>query len=149
MANKPFKIIDDLQVGDNVTIDNTTGDITTSGAVASGDATFTSLRETKTAPAISSGVLTLDCNVGNVFVVSLSEDITSVIFTNVPTDAYGMTLTLVADGTPRSVVWPASVKWPSGTAPTLTSTLNKEDTFVLITDDTGTTWAAAIAGQDR
>ena len=111
--------------------------------------TIISLRETKSAPTIATGVLTLDCNIGNVCIVLLSEDITSIVFTNVPDDVYGITLTLVADGTARSVTWPASVKWPGGTAPTLTSTLNKEDTFVLITHDTGTTWAAAIAGQDR
>jgi hypothetical protein len=46
------------------------------------------------------------------------------------------------------VTWGSAVKWPSGTAPTLTSTNTKVDTFVLTTYDGGTTWYAFVAGQN-
>lgn len=116
----------------------------TAGAI-----TATGLKETKTAPAISSGTLTLDCSAGNVFAVSLNANITTLSFTNVPASgtAYGLTLSLTADGTARTVTWGSAVKWPGGTAPTLTSTSTKVDTFVLTTWDGGTTWYAFTAGQ--
>lgn len=112
--------------------------------------TYTGLRETKTAPSISSGTLTLDCSVGNVFAVSLNASITTLSFSNVPSSgtAYSLTLAFTADGTARTISWPGAVKWPSGTAPTLTSTNAKVDTFVLTTYDGGTTWYAFVAGQN-
>jgi hypothetical protein len=59
-----------------------------------------------------------------------------------------LTLELTADGTARSVTWPASFKFPSGTAPTLTSTNGKKDVLVAYTDDDGTTWDIFVAGQN-
>jgi len=113
--------------------------------------TITGLNETKTAPTIASGVLALNCASGNVFHVSLNAAITSITFSNIPTTgtAYGLTLAFTADGTARAVTWPAAVKWASGgTAPTLTSTNNKVDIFVLTTWDGGTTWYAMTGGQN-
>lgn len=112
--------------------------------------TVTGLKETKTAPAISSGTLTLDCSVGNVFAVSLNANITTLSFTNVPATgtAFGLTLMLTADGTARTITWGSAVKWPGGTAPTLTSTNAKVDVFVLVTHNGGTTWYAFTSGQN-
>lgn len=131
-------------------------DETGSGALVFGTSptlttpTNTGLRETQTTPTISSGTLTLNCSVGNVFAVALNANITTLSFTNVPTSgtAYALTLSFTADGTARTVTWGASVKWPGGTAPTLTSTNAKVDTFVLTTWDGGTTWYAFVAGQN-
>lgn len=112
--------------------------------------TITGLKETKTAPSISSGTLTLDCSVGNVFAVSLNASITTLSFTNVPSNgtAYGLTLMLTADGTARTITWGSAVKWAGGTAPTLTSTNAKVDVYVLVTHDGGTTWYAFTSGQN-
>ena len=112
--------------------------------------TITGLIEKQTAPAISAGVLALNCASGNVFAVSLNAAITSITFSNIPTsgNAFGLTLAFTADGTARTISWPASVKWPSGTAPTLTSTSAKVDIFVLTTWNAGTTWYAMIGGQN-
>lgn len=131
-------------------------DETGSGALVFGTSptittgTYTGLRETKTAPSISSGTLTLDCSVGNVFAVSLNASVTTLSFSNVPSSgtAYSLTLAFTADGTARTVTWGSAVKWPSATAPTLTSTNAKVDTFVLTTYDGGTTWYAFVAGQN-
>jgi hypothetical protein len=105
--------------------------------------------ESKTAPAISAGVLTLNCGAGTVFVVSLNANITSLVFTSVPAapSSYGFVLALVADGTARTVAWPASFKWPGGAAPTLTSTSGKTDLIVGTTWDGGTTWLVSLGGQ--
>jgi len=111
--------------------------------------TITGLNETKTAPTIASGVLALNCASGNVFHVSLNAAITSITFSNIPTGAYGLTLAFTMDGTARSVTWGSAIKWASGgTAPTLTSTLNKVDIFCLTTWDSGTTWFSMVGGQN-
>jgi hypothetical protein len=44
--------------------------------------------------------------------------------------------------------WPAAVKWPSGTAPTLTDGAANVDVLVFITDDSGTTWRGAASQLD-
>lgn len=115
-----------------------------------GAITVTGLKETKTAPAISGGTLTLNCAVGTMFVISLNASITSLVFANVPAagNMVGLTLQFVADGTARTITWGGSVKWPSGLPPTLTSTNGKVDTFVLMSHDGGTTWYAFVSGQN-
>lgn len=124
--------------------------VTPTGTGTLSGKTITALKETKTAPAISAGTLTLDCSAGNVFAVSLNANITTLTLSNVPASgtAFALTLSLTANGTAYTVTWPASVKWPGGTAPTLTSTTGKVDTFILTTWDGGTTWYAFTAGQN-
>jgi hypothetical protein len=111
---------------------------------------ITSLREKKTNGTISAGVLAIDCALGNVLAVDLNANITSVTFSNVPASgsAYSIILSFKADGTARTITWPAAVRWPSGTAPTMTSTNNKVDTLVLYTYDGGTSWFAFVSGQN-
>jgi hypothetical protein len=132
------------------TVTGTAGSVVLSSGPTITSGLITSLRETQTAPAISAGTLTINCANGNVFAVALNASITTLTFTNVPTstNAFAVTLSFTADGTPRTITWGGAVKWPSGTAPTLTSTNNKVDTFVLYTYDAGTTWFAFTAGQN-
>lgn len=122
----------------------------TSWIAMSGTSTFTSFSEIKTAPSISAGSLTLDCSLGNVFAVSLNASVTTLSFTNVPAsgNAFSMTLALTGNGSAFTITWPSSVKWPGAFAPVLTSTNAKTDLFVFATWDGGTTWYAAIAGQN-
>jgi hypothetical protein len=121
----------------------------TSGSQTLASKTLTGLRETQTAPSISAGALTLNCALGNVFVVALNADITTLSFSNVPASgtAFGLTLALVADGTQRTITWGSAVKWPGGAAPTPTATNNKVDLVVLTTWDGGNAWYANSAGQ--
>lgn len=110
-------------------------------------------RETYTSPTISSGTLTLDLANGNIFNVSLNANITTspyITISNVPGSSFAgnFTLILTADGTARTITWPNSIKWPGGTAPTLTSTNGKVDVFAFVTKDGGTTWYGFIGGQN-
>ena len=132
--------IQELQSADTLTLTSPT--ITTP--------TITGLNEVKTAPTIASGVLALNCALGNVFHVSLNAAITSITFSNIPASntAYGLTLAFTMDGTARAVTWGSAIKWSGGTAPTLTSTSTKVDIFVLTTWDGGTTWYAMTGGQN-
>jgi hypothetical protein len=66
-----------------------------------------------------------------------------------PTPVAGKSFTLIQkqDGTgSRTVTWPAAVKWPGGTAPTITSTASKADKFIFTAD--GTNWLGSNAGQN-
>lgn len=67
-----------------------------------------------------------------------------------PTPAAGksFTVVLIQDATgSRTVTWPVSVKWASGTAPTLTTTAAKRDVFSFLCAD-GTNWLGFVAGQN-
>jgi hypothetical protein len=103
-------------------------------------------RETVT---ISAGTLTLNLNTATVFDVTLDANITTITIQNVQTTGLtsSFVLVLTADGTARTVVWPASFRWPSGTAPTVSSENGKKDVFVFFTTDGGTNWQAFISGQ--
>ncbi len=109
---------------------------------------FESYRETRTSPSISSNSLTLDLNNGNIFNVNLNANITTITINNPPSSQFvgNFTIIFTADGTPRSITWPASVKW-SGSAPTLTSSNGKIDIFNFISYDGGTNWYGSIGGQ--
>jgi hypothetical protein len=111
---------------------------------------FTDYAETYTTPAISSGTLTLNIENGNVFRASLNANITTLTISNPSGTGNACSFTLIfnADGTARTVTWPAAVKWPGGTAPTLTSTASRSDMFVFYTNTAGTTWYAMTAAQN-
>ena len=99
---------------------------------------------------ISSNAVTINLTTYSVFELTLSSSITSITLTNVASagNMVNFMLLITADGTPRSITWPTNFKWPNGTAPSITSTLNKKDAYVFFTTDGGTTWEAMIAGQN-
>ena len=91
---------------------------------------------------------TLDLSTGNVFSDALSANVTYV-FSNPPATgtAYGFTLKITQDSTARTITWPASVNWPSATAPTLSAGSGAVDVFVFFTIDGGTTYYGFTSGQ--
>ena len=112
--------------------------------------TLVKSREPTTAPTISAGALTLNLSTAQTFLVSLNANITSITISNVPSDSnvlVGFTLILTADGTVRTITWPASFKWAGGVAPTLSSVNTKRDVFSFCTTDNGTTWLGFVGGQ--
>ena len=106
--------------------------------------------ETVSSPTISAGTLVLNLETSNIFTVSLNAAITTLTISNPPASGSGgsFTLILTADGTARAVTWPASIKWAGGTAPTITSTSGKVDSFSFFTSDGGTTWQGYVGGQN-
>ena len=98
----------------------------------------------------STATTVLDCSLYNAFVVTLNASITTLTLSNVPASGkvYALTLFLVQGGTPRTITWPAAVKWPSGTAPTLTNTASRTDVVTLVTYNGGTSWHGFVGGQD-
>ena len=82
----------------------------------------------------------IDLSLANFVTATLNEN-TTFTFSNAPSQACSFTLVLTNDGTgSRTITWPASVKWPNGTAPTRTSTANRTDVYTFFTYDSGTTW---------
>jgi hypothetical protein len=109
-----------------------------------------SIGESKTNILIISNTLTLPLNTATFFTVSLNNNITTMTFVSPPANprVYSFVLQFTADGTPRTVVWPVTVKWTGGIAPTLTSTNGKVDTFTFVTHDGGTNYFGFISGQN-
>ena len=90
------------------------------------------------------GALEIDCSAGNYFTKAISGNSTFT-FANVPTsgNVYGMVVEVDVSGSSTAITWPAAVKWPSNTAPTLTDT--KTHVFSFVTVDAGTTWRGSSA----
>lgn len=108
-------------------------------------------RETRTAPAISAGVLTLDLANGNSFDITLTENVTSLVTTGWPASGKTgfLTLFLTQDATgSRTFAWPAAIIWAGGTVPTVSSTANARDIFTLVSNDAGVTPYGMTGGQD-
>ena len=106
--------------------------------------------ETYAAVTSSSNATTVDCEAGNAFSHTLTEN-TTFTFSNPPASGstYTMSIEIIQDASASgyTVTWPSSVDWPSGAAPTLTATASAVDVFVFTTRDGGTTWYGFTAGQ--
>ena len=105
--------------------------VTTTADVVAGGQMYSTLN----AVGSSGTTKTVDFSAANVQSVTLTGNCTFT-FTN-PASGSGYVLILLQDGTgSRTVTWPATVKWPAGTAPTLTTTANKADVISLLWDGT-------------
>lgn len=93
---------------------------------------------------------TIDIENGNVVTATLTGNCTFT-FSNPPAsgNAGSFTLILTQDGTgSRTVTWPDSVDWDSGTTPTLSSGAADVDVLTFLTTDGGTTWLGFVAGNN-
>jgi len=79
----------------------------------------------------------IDCSQGNYFTKTASGALTWT-FSNVPASRAVLVILELTNGGTGTQTWPASVKWPGGTAPVLT--VSGVDVITFLTDDSGTTW---------
>jgi len=79
--------------------------------------------------------LDVDCALGNYFTKTINGNSTFT-FSNVPSGAYAFALEV--ENTSGTISWPAAVKWPNDTAPSLST--GKTHLFIFVTDDSGTRW---------
>ena len=109
-----------------------------------------SYNETYAAVTSSSNATTINCENGNAFSHTLTEN-TTFTFSGEPASgtAFSFSLEIIQDASASgyTVTWPTEVDWPSATAPTLTATASAKDVFVFYTRDGGTTWYGFTAGQ--
>ena len=107
---------------------------------------FTNGYTEETVTANTSTAYTIDLANGTVQYLTLTGNVTYTF----PTPVAGKSFMLIqkqdATGS-RTVTWPASVDWPSATAPTLTSTASKADKFVFTAID-GSNWLGSVAGKN-
>ena len=86
---------------------------------------------------VTLGANDVDCSAGNYFKKTITGA-TTFTFSNAPASvAYSFTMEITLNGS-NAITWPASVKWPADTAPTITDA--KTQLFMFITDDGGTRW---------
>jgi hypothetical protein len=107
--------------------------------------TFTNGYTEEVATANTSTAYTIDLLGGTVQILTLTGNCTFTF----PTATAGRSfiMLLKQDGTgSRTATWPAAVKWPSGTAPTITATASKLDKYVFTAD--GTNWYGSEAGKN-
>lgn len=104
----------------------------------------------ETAP--TTNALTWDLTTNTVMRVNLNANIITFNLTGTLSTLAGYQYQLVVrynGGT--TITWPASVKWPAGTAPTLTGTSGKVDVFnfVVASSDGGTTFFLLSTGSSQ
>ena len=106
---------------------------------------FTNGYTEEVATANTSTAYTIDLANGTVQILTLTGNCTYTF----PTATAGKSFILIQkqDGTgSRTVTWPAAVKWPGGTAPTITSTASRQDKYIFTAD--GTNFYGSNAGQN-
>ncbi|MDB5162667.1 MAG: hypothetical protein JWO54_287 [Candidatus Saccharibacteria bacterium] len=95
----------------------------------------------------ASGATTLNLAIANVFNVNLTAAVTFSFAgaVNGTSSSFGLHITQGSGGN-YSVSWPASVKWPDGTAPTLSTQAGSTDILVFESINGGTTWFGSFVG---
>jgi len=103
-------------------------------------------RSTVTALSISTGVVNIDCSLGDYFTLALTANVTSITFSNLPGSGKGASLMfrITQDSTARTVTWPASFRWEGG-APSVSTGSGEVDLLAITTFDNGTTWDATLS----
>ena len=131
-----------------ITIGNTAvqlgNTVTTLNGMTMVNQTVTNYTET-TVTANTGSTYTIDIAAGTVQRLTLTANCTFTFPT--PTAGKSFLLLLKQDsGGSRTATWPATVKWPASTAPTLTTTANRTDKFAFTAD--GTSWLGSNGGQN-
>jgi hypothetical protein len=93
-----------------------------------------------------SGTRTINLQLGN-YVSATVAGATTFTFSNplASPNACGFILELTNGGS-ATITWPTAVRWPGGTAPTLTT--SGVDVLVFVTDDGGTNWRGVASMLD-
>jgi hypothetical protein len=110
-----------------------------------GTITLQSIVETVSAVSITDNVLTINLSSGaTVYTTSSNANITTFTISNVPAGATAFTLVMTGNGTTYTQTWGATVMWPNGVPPSLTTTMGQRDVITFITTNGGTDWLASI-----
>jgi len=100
---------------------------------------------------ISSGVVTIDCSLGNYFTLVLTTNVTSIVFTNLPLTGFAQSLwvRLKQDATgSRTIAFPASFKATTGSALLPGTAPDAYTILSLTTVDQGARWEYTMLGAD-
>lgn len=100
-----------------------------------------------TALSIASGVVNIDCSAGDYFTLTLTANVTSITFSNLPGSGKAATkwVEIVQGAGPYTVAWPASFKWAGGSAGVVSTANGAVDELAITTLNNGTAWKATLA----
>lgn len=101
-------------------------------------------RNVVSALSISSGVVTVDCSLGDYFTLALTANVTGWTFTNMPPGCSIM-IEITQDSTPRTVAWASAMKWAGGSAGAVSTGSGAKDVLALTTFNGGTAYRATLA----
>ena len=123
---------------------NVTGDFTVSEEARIGNTTMIANTKLDVYGGVSMNVITLatTSNTINValanYFISTPAGTTTFTFEGVPTSRDSSFVIELTNGGSYTINWPAAVKWPANTAPTLTA--SGKDLIIFSTANTGSTW---------
>ncbi|MGK2897201.1 MAG: hypothetical protein ACSLE9_00740 [Burkholderiaceae bacterium] len=125
---------------------NNTQLATTAYADAAAAAAASAGANTVTALSISSGVVNIDCSLGDYFTLALTAHVTSITFSNLPGSGKGASkwVEIVQGAGPYTVAWPASFKWAGGSAGAVSTANAAVDELAITTVNNGTAWKATL-----
>lgn len=122
----------------------TSSTVKTGGPVSAGGA----VKSPVNALSISSGVVNIDCSLGDYFTLALSANVTSITFSNLPASGKAQTImvkTTQNASAAKTVAFPSSFKWAGGTTGVISTGLSAVDLLAITSFDQGTTWNATLA----
>jgi len=99
-----------------------------------------------TEKAVTMATNAIQCNLGSVFSCTISGATTFTISGVAASGSVSSFLLNLTNGGSATITWFAGVKWPGGTAPTLTAA--GRDVLGFFTVDGGTTWSGFVLGKD-
>lgn len=125
-----------------------------SGAFANSDVIELTIQQPTPSPGVnrnivstlnmSSGVVALDCSLGDYFKLAPTANVTGWTITNVP-PACSLMIEFTQDATARTVPWPSSFKWAGGNSGAVSTAAAAKDVLAITTFDGGATWRATLA----
>jgi trimeric autotransporter adhesin len=112
---------------------------------ASGNSRFSGSASTApVAVAFSATAMSLNCASSNVFTTTFTANVTTAPTISNPVDGQTINWFITQDATgSRTMTWPATFKWPGGTAGVLSTAANAVD--LLVATYRGTSWYATLA----
>ena len=106
-----------------------------------GTATFVATKDTKV---VLSGT-SIDLSAGSLFTKTISGA-TTLSLINVPGAGVASFMLDITNAGSAAITWWTNLKWPGGTAPTLT--MSGRDLLGFVTHDGGSTWSGLVLGKD-
>jgi len=91
--------------------------------------------------------LNIPLNSGMHFILPLTGNLTGMNLLNIPENTYTFILKVDYSGA-FAITWPTAVLWPNNTAPTLTTTVGREDFFSFLTYTSGQEFFGFVNGQN-
>lgn len=108
---------------------------------------FPIIQSVQTSAPAAGGTATLDLSTGNYQAVTMpAGNVTLTISNETAGQCFAIEITQDGVGS-RTVTWFSTIRWAEGSAPTLTTTANKKDTFTFVVTGTDT-YDGFIVGQN-